>query len=121
MEFVCPSCKNALTRRRKGWLCAQENILFEIENAIPSFILPDRKSPIEKFLSTYHETRRREGWGNTDVEYYRALPYHDNSGNHKHLWRIRSHTYDCFLEHLQKRCAQEIVGSLIDLQQEDLR
>ena len=103
MEFVCPSCKNNLITQRQGWLCTQEDILFEIENAIPSFILPSRKSAVERFLLTYQETRRREGWGNTDVEYYCALPYHDQSGNHKRLWRTRSRTFDCFIEHLQTR------------------
>jgi cytosine/adenosine deaminase-related metal-dependent hydrolase/SAM-dependent methyltransferase len=99
-EFVCPSCRTKLLQTQRGWQCKKESFLFNIDNEIPDFILPSRRSTVERFLEIYQTVRSNERWGSLDPEYYRAVPYRDITKKYSHIWKIRARTYDCFVAHL---------------------
>jgi SAM-dependent methyltransferase len=100
--FVCPSCHGTLESFDESWRCSAEDLRFGMENGIPTFILPHRRSALEGFLESYRRVRASERWGSSSAEYYRGLPYHDRTGNHDSVWRIRARTFDCFLAHLAR-------------------
>jgi HemK-related putative methylase len=113
-RFVCPSCRGILIQSEKGWECKSESILFPIENDIPDFILPTQRRKVERFLSVYHQVRRREGWGSEGIEYYRKLPFVDTTGRHRKIWKLRARTFESFLEHL-KACSPDSRLGIADL------
>jgi SAM-dependent methyltransferase len=52
---------------------------------------------LAQFAREYRTVRRAEGWGSSDGEYYRALPYRDLTGRFPGIWRIRTRSYETFL------------------------
>ena len=100
--FVCPSCHGTLESFDGSWRCSAEDLGFGMEHGIPTFILPHRRDTLAGFLEFYRRVRSSEGWGSSSAEYYRGLPYHDRTGNHDSVWRIRARTFDCFLRHLAR-------------------
>ncbi len=98
-EFVCPSCHRTLTAVRDGWSCTEEQITFQTENGIQSFLLPRCREELLAFLETYQQIRKKEDWGEASTEYFRGLPYRDRSQKHARVWGIRARTFDRFLRH----------------------
>jgi len=105
LDFVCPSCHTPLSGVPDGWHCQVEQISFAREEGIPSFILPQRRAAVERFLADYRQVRRAEGWGDESTLYYRDLPYRDRSGRFRQIWRLRARSFDCFLDHLLQQTA----------------
>lgn len=102
-RFACPRCRRPLRPLVDGWVCEQDNLSFTRDAGIPSFILPDERSALERFLETYRLIRQSDGWGHASPEYVRHLPYRDVSGKHRGVWAIRARTYDAFVEHLHRQ------------------
>ncbi len=102
MEFVCPSCHRALVAGPEGWRCEEEQILFQTEEGIPSFLLPKTRGELQAFLKTYQQVRNAEGWGEASTRNLAELPYRDFGGKHAKIWRIRARTYDRFLLHFSR-------------------
>jgi SAM-dependent methyltransferase len=100
MEFACPSCHGPLIRYDGKWQCQKEGLRFGKEEGVMSLILPHRRKPLETFLKSYQKIRHFERWGSLSAQYYRDLPYHDRSGEHSDIWRVRARTFECFQNHL---------------------
>lgn len=100
IPLVCPSCQGALTPGLNRWSCSRERITFGMEDGIPSFVLLHSRASTEIFLRNYRTVRDSEGWGSSENTYYRCLPFKDTTGLHSGIWRIRSRTYECFVNHL---------------------
>ena len=108
LPLVCPSCQGVLALTEEGWKCEIESIVFKNEDGTPDFVLPRRREAITQFLSVYETIRRSEGWGSNDIEYYHQLPYKDIKGKHSNIWKIRSKTFDVFLQDLIRTHAHNL-------------
>ncbi len=94
ISFVCPRCKSKLEESAPSeFCCPQDGLIFQRENGVWRFLLPERESHYARFILDYEAVRRFEGRGSPDLEYYRALPFKDLSGNFMADWKIRAVSY----------------------------
>ena len=97
--LACPRCHALLEDTAADELiCAADDLHFQCIDGIWRFLLPKRSAPFERFIHEYEIVRRAEGRGSRDPAYYRALPYHDLSGNMSADWRIRAASFDMLLQ-----------------------
>src|SRR5688500_15805768 len=100
ISFACPHCHSVLEQIAPDKLrCPTDGLRFQRDDqGIWRFLLPERASHYEKFIREYETVRRAEGRGAQDAAHYRALPYHDSSGQMPAAWRIRAASFDAFLK-----------------------
>jgi SAM-dependent methyltransferase/uncharacterized protein YbaR (Trm112 family) len=98
LAFACPRCRTPLEMGPDQARCPQDRLLFERLDGIWRFLPPERAAVFEQFIREYETVRRDEGWGGTESDIYRALPYEDLTQRHPEIWRIRAATYDALRE-----------------------
>jgi ubiquinone/menaquinone biosynthesis C-methylase UbiE len=57
----------------------------------------------QQFLAEYQHIRYAERRGSDDPFYYRALPFHDLTGENTAMWQMRARTYRYFERHILTR------------------
>lgn len=98
ISFACPDCRTPLVELSSDSLrCPACDHKFNRQVGIWGFLLPERQMFFRQFIRQYETVRQAEGRGSTDPQYYRSLPFKDNSGKHKADWRIRSRSYQTLL------------------------
>ena len=99
-SFACPRCGSALKQTSSGALvCPLDGLQFVRIDRVWRMLLPEREPIYDAFIHEYETVRRAEGRGSQKAEYYNALPYRDLSGRRVSDWRIRSASFNAFLEH----------------------
>ncbi|MBV9546406.1 MAG: methyltransferase domain-containing protein [Chloroflexi bacterium] len=61
---------------------------------------PERDGALGRFAREYRTVRKAEGWGSADGAYYRALPYHDLTHRFERIWRIRTRSFETFVDRI---------------------
>ena len=93
--FACPICRQPLVRLSDHrFHCPGDGVNLARADGIWRFSTSRREADVERFLAEYQRLRLDEGWGSNDDAYYRALPFHDTSGRHTEIWRIRAASYE---------------------------
>ncbi len=94
-RFVCPACRGPLVELSDHRLrCPVDDVGYARDGGIWRFLTSRRAADVDRFLDDYRRLRRDEGWGTDDEAYYRALPFHDTTGRHTEIWRIRAASYE---------------------------
>ena len=106
--FVCPRCRSRLERTTPDCLtCPRDVTEFRYVDGIWRFLLPERETHYQRFITDYETVRRFEGRGSSDGDYYRALPFKDLSGHFSADWAIRARSFQVLVKKvltpLQKR------------------
>jgi SAM-dependent methyltransferase len=73
---------------------------------------------VAQFTREYRTVRRAEGWGSSEGEYYRALPYRDLTRRFDGIWAIRARSFETFLSQVLlplERSASPRTLQLLDL------
>lgn len=96
--WICPVCHAPLQQKTPSLLqCPGEGTSYPREDGIWRFLTPEQQSHYAPFVAEYDIVRSGEQWGSDRAAYYRALPFHDLSGQHPDIWRIRAITFRTFL------------------------
>lgn len=61
------------------------------------FLPSSREHEFADFLREYRIVRADEGWGATDAGYYRALPHVGQRDPQRHIWRVRTRSFQRLL------------------------
>ena len=94
LDFVCPICRGSLVEIASGRLhCPADDVEYTRKDGIWRFLTSRNAAEADRFLDDYRRLRQDEGWGTEDHAYYRALPFHDTTGRHHEIWRIRAASY----------------------------
>jgi SAM-dependent methyltransferase len=119
-HFVCPECSGELLNRVpevpgvpgvpgvpevpevpevpgvpgvQRFVCVGCELTFERRGLVYEFLTAARAEQAVGFHEQYRAIRRREGYGSTSVEYYRALPRVRGSSAQAGQWRVRYESY----------------------------
>jgi SAM-dependent methyltransferase/uncharacterized protein YbaR (Trm112 family) len=116
--FACPTCRARLEEiDSEQQRCPMEGTIYRRESGIWRLLPPDRAAAFQRFITEYETVRRAEGWGASDANYYRALPFEDRTGRFRDLWRIRADNFrvliDQVLEPIEAR--QRRALKIVDL------
>ncbi len=100
-SLVCPSCRRPLAEMANDRLrCSDDGFEVTRDGGIWHFLSTKQASGVDPFLDDYRRLRRDEGWTVGAAAYYRALPFHDATGRHTEIWRIRAASYELLCRHV---------------------
>ncbi len=100
-RFSCPACVTALEQIASDRLrCPSDGAVYPRRDGIWRLLLPAREQVLEQFMRDYENVRRREGRGDSDSAYYRALPFRDLSGHFTADWKIRAASFRVLADRL---------------------
>jgi len=101
LPFACPRCHALLELTSPDeMVCPVDRLPFRRIDQVWRMLLPEREPVYRTFIQEYEAIRRAEGRGSPLAEYYRSLPYRDLSGRMAGDWRIRSASFDAFIQHI---------------------
>lgn len=99
--FICPRCRTSLDRTASDRLtCPQDGLEFWNEDGIWRFLLPESEAHYKRFMTEYEAVHRQEERGFLEVNYYRALPFKDLSGDFSRDWSMRAHSFNVLVKKL---------------------
>ncbi len=99
--LLCPTCRQPLVEIAGGQLrCPSDGLEVRCDGGIWRFLSSRRAAGVDPFLDDYRRLRRDEGWAAGDAAYYRELPFHDTTGRHSEIWRIRAASYELLRRHV---------------------
>lgn len=100
-RWACPACHTPLIQKSEGRLeCPADDSTYPRVEDIWRFLTPEQRTRYARFVHEYDVVRTAEAWGSDQRAYYRALPYHDLSGQHPYVWHIRATSYRALLKHV---------------------
>ncbi len=98
-NLVCPVCHGPLVDRSDDRLrCSACDSELTLVEGIWRCLSSEQSADVDAFLADYRRLRQDEGWGAPDAAYYRALPFHDTTGRHTEIWRIRAASYELLID-----------------------
>jgi SAM-dependent methyltransferase len=101
--FVCPRCRTTLERSAPDRVtCPKDGLEFWNVDGIWRFLLPEIEAHYARFIKDYESIRCSEGRGSTSADYYRALPFQDQNGQHPADWRIRARSFTALVKILTR-------------------
>lgn len=107
-RWACPACHTPLIRESGAQLrCPADNNVYPRVEGIWRFLTPEKRAHYARFVREYDVVRSAEAWGSDRGAFYRALPYHDLSGQHPYIWRIRATSYRALLKHVVHPLARQ--------------
>ena len=100
-QFACPFCKTTLQKESDDrFVCPQDGRIYNCVDGIWRFLLPEREKHFAQFIEEYETVRLAEGRQSEVVQYYRALPFQDLSGQMSEMWQSRAKTFQLLCEHV---------------------
>ena len=98
-SLVCPVCHGPLGELSDDRLrCSACDAEIPRVDGIWRCLSSEQTAEVGAFLDDYRRLRQDEGWGAPDTAYYRALPFHDTTGRHTEIWRIRAASYELLID-----------------------
>lgn len=98
LSLVCPDCRGPLADVSDDRIrCSKDGAELVRQGGIWSHRVDEPVADLETLREDYRRLRQDEGWGTPDGAYYRALPFHDITGRHTEIWRIRAASYDLLI------------------------
>src|SRR5512146_1594344 len=111
--FACPRCLSPLDQLSPDEMCCPTNGLhFRRVDGVWRMLLPERAPLFAQFMREYESVRRAEGRGGSHPGYYRALPFHDLSGNMPGDWQIRAASFEALIERVVIPLERELARPL---------
>jgi SAM-dependent methyltransferase len=117
-QFACPICRTPLNLyAENAFRCPQDGTEFPRVDNIWRFLRPDREKHFKQFIHEYETIRREEGRCSDDPDYYRSLPYPDDSWPRSEEWSIRAKSFEALtrevIEPMEKLYGQSL--KILDL------
>jgi SAM-dependent methyltransferase len=96
-ERACPVCRTSLGRPVGVARCGSCGREFRQIGGIWHFLPEERAAVFAPFLNGYQTIRAAEGWGASEIEYYRALPRVPEDDPRRAIWRLRERSFEQLL------------------------
>jgi len=100
-NLLCPECGGAAFVAGAYLHCPAEGRRFPTLDGILPLLTGERWRDLVPFLAAYRMVRRAEGWGG-DSQYYLDLPFHDRSGRHRGIWKLRARSFRVALTEVKR-------------------
>lgn len=98
-RWCCPVCRSSLFQPTEDVLiCPSDRRSFRRNGLIWDFLTAERRAYFERFQREYLCVRHAEGRGSDSEEYYRHLPYSQETGEIGRQWQIRARSYECLMK-----------------------
>jgi SAM-dependent methyltransferase len=111
-ELACPGCQTSLGRPIGAARCASCGRSFRQVDGIWHFLPEERAAAFAPFLRAYQTVRAAEGWGASEIDYYRALPSVPDDDPQRAIWRLRERTFGQLITRAVQPLAKERTRSL---------
>jgi SAM-dependent methyltransferase len=109
-RFACPCCGGPLSADGSdAWRCLTGGDRFARVRGVWRFLTEAQANAMRPFLCDYRQVRLGEGRGSTDPEYFRSLPFLDETDRFSEAWSIRAAGY------------RALARRVIDVEQKRLR
>ena len=73
---------------------------FEIADGVPLLVRESERPRLLAFADSYGPVWAKDGWGGSDREYLRSLPYHDTTHRRVAEWKVKARSMDALLRFL---------------------
>ena len=80
--------------------CPKDGHVYRRLDGIWRLLRPGREAHFAQFIREYETVRRAEGRGSDDPAFYRALPFHDLSGQMTEMWQERARSCQSLLSNV---------------------
>jgi len=112
-QYACPKCRAALEPDGEDkQVCRRDGEVYRRVAGIWRLLPKQREVALARFVNRYETVRRLEGRGSCNPDYYRALPYEDNTGRYASDWKIRARSFQLFLRKVLPHLASTTRRSL---------
>jgi SAM-dependent methyltransferase len=122
VRLRCPACMANLTSMAYHTLgqyhdtleCRECFAIMRQEQGIWLALGTNRRAYFRRFIQDYETVRKAEGRGSNDPEFYRSLPFRDQTGRNSWQWAIRARTYK-YIERVVLPCVNGDVSQPITI------
>lgn len=99
LKFACPICGDLLVSSEEdAFFCDRDQHVFSRIDGVWRFMRPEREKYYQKFVQEYETIRWLEQRGSTEAQYYRSLPYLDESLPLSGEWVIRAKSFEVLMQ-----------------------